>query len=161
VANPRVRQLLAILARAYDRKSWHGTNLRGSIRGLDPATAAHRPAPGRHNIWELVIHAAYWKYVVWRKLSGEKRGAFPLEGSNWFPRPLERDDGEREWKRDVALLGQMHAQLVERVAALTDQDLDRVPRGSTVSLFELVAGVAAHDLYHAGQIQLLKRMARK
>jgi hypothetical protein len=158
VANPRVVQLLEILARAYDRKSWHGTNLRGSIRGLDLATAAHRPAPGRHNIWELVVHAAYWKYVVWRKLSGEKRGTFPLEGSNWFPRPLARDDGEQAWKRDVALLGQMHAQLVERVAALADKDLDRVPRGSTVSLFELVAGVAAHDLYHAGQIQLIKKV---
>jgi hypothetical protein len=49
--NPEVAQLVEILARAYNRRSWHGTNLRGSIRGLDPAVAARRPAPGRHNIW--------------------------------------------------------------------------------------------------------------
>jgi uncharacterized damage-inducible protein DinB len=158
VTHPRVTQLLEILARAYDRKSWHGTNLRGSIRGLDPVTVARRPAPGRHNIWELVVHAAYWKYAVWRRLSGEKRGTFPLGGSNWFARPLKGDDGERAWRRDVALLGQMHAQLIESVAALADTDLDRVAHGSTVSRFELIAGVAAHDLYHAGQIQLIKRV---
>jgi hypothetical protein len=50
MANPQVQQLLEILARAYDRRSWHGTNLRGSIRGLDPDGAARRPTPGRHNI---------------------------------------------------------------------------------------------------------------
>ena len=158
MTNPRVQQLLAILARAYDRRSWHGTNLRGSIRGLDPATAARRPGRGRHNIWELVVHAAYWKYAVWRRLSGEKRGTFPLQGSNWFARPLAPGDGEAAWKRDVALLGRMHAQLIDAVSALADKELDRVPPGATVTRFELIAGVAAHDLYHAGQIQLIKRV---
>jgi hypothetical protein len=158
MTNPRVQQLLAILARAYDRRSWHGTNLRGSIRGLEPATAARRPAADRHNIWELVVHAAYWKYAVWRRLSDEKRGTFPLGGSNWFPRPLTAGDGEAAWKRDVALLGQMHAQLIAVVDALADKDLDRLPSGAMVTRFELIAGVAAHDLYHAGQIQLIKRI---
>jgi hypothetical protein len=158
VPNPRVEQLLEIIARAYDRRSWHGTNLRGSIRGLDSAVAARRPAPGRHNIWELVVHAAYWKYAVWRRLSGEKRGSFPLHGSNWFARPIAGDSGVDAWKKDVVLLGRMHAQLVEAVEALADPDLGRIPRGATVSHFELIAGVAAHDLYHAGQIQLIKRI---
>jgi uncharacterized damage-inducible protein DinB len=159
MTNPQVDQLLAILARAYDHRSWHGTNLRGSIRGVDPALAALRPARGRHNIWELVVHAAYWKYAVWRRLTGEKRGSFPLEGSNWFPRPAPGGADEKAWRRDVALLGRMHAQLLEAVSALSDRDLARVPRGSMVSHFELVAGVAAHDVYHAGQIQILKRLA--
>jgi hypothetical protein len=57
-----VELLVRLLDQAYDRKSWHGPNLRGSIRGLDPAVAAWRPAPGRHCIWEIVVHAAYWKY---------------------------------------------------------------------------------------------------
>ena len=70
--------LLRILDEAFDQRSWHGTNLRGSIRGLTPDAAAWRPAPGRHNIWELVVHAAYWKYAVRRRLLGEKRGSFPL-----------------------------------------------------------------------------------
>jgi uncharacterized damage-inducible protein DinB len=158
MTNPRVQQLLAIVARAYDRKSWHGPNLRGSIRGLDPAVAARRPGAGRHNIWELVVHAAYWKYVAWRRLVGEKRGSFPLEGSNWFARPAPGHAGLEAWKHDVALLGRTHADLVDVVGRLADRDLDRKSRGASVSPFELVAGVAAHDLYHAGQIQVIKRL---
>ena len=84
-----IGHVIAILDAAYDRKSWHGTNLRGSIRGLRMEQAAWRPAAGRHNIWELVVHAAYWKYIALRRLSGSKRGSFPLKGSNWFIRPQE------------------------------------------------------------------------
>src|SRR5688572_2994453 len=98
---PEVRQLLALIDSAYNRPSWHGTNLRGSVRRVTPAQAAWRPAPGRHNIWELVVHAAYWKYTAVRRLTGAKRGSFPLEGSNFFA----RDRGtEQLWKADIALL---------------------------------------------------------
>jgi DinB superfamily len=65
-----LQQLLANLDQAYDKRSWHGTNLRGSIRGLTAQKATWRPRRGRHNIWELVVHAAYWKYVVCRRLAG-------------------------------------------------------------------------------------------
>ncbi len=68
-----IRQLLAILDQAYNHRSWHGTNLRGSIRGVEVDLASRRPAPGRHNIWELVVHAAYWKYASWRRLTGARR----------------------------------------------------------------------------------------
>src|SRR5688500_2523546 len=66
---PDVAQILFLLDTAYDHASWHGPNLRGAIRGVTPPRAAWRPAPGRHNIWELVVHAAYWKYVAWRRLT--------------------------------------------------------------------------------------------
>jgi len=63
--------ILALIDEAFDKTSWHGPNLRGSIRGVDAGLAAWRPAPGRHNIWELTLHAAYWKYAVRRRLTGE------------------------------------------------------------------------------------------
>lgn len=91
-----VHTLLSIIDQAYNRRSWHGTNLRGSIRGVSARQAAWRPAPGGHNIWELVVHAAYWKYAVWRQLTGGRRGSFPLDGSNWFPRP--DNGGDRQWR---------------------------------------------------------------
>jgi uncharacterized damage-inducible protein DinB len=152
-----VRTLIAILDQAYDRRSWHGTNLRGSIRGLSPEVAAWRPASGRHNVWETVVHAAYWKYAVWRRLSGAARGSFPEKGSNWFERP--RASGDAAWSEDVALLHEMHHRLREAALQLDDRDLARRPRGGTVTAFALLSGIAAHDLYHAGQIQLLKRLA--
>ena len=154
-----VQQLLLILDQAYDRKSWHGTNLRGSIRRLSPQQASWRPAPRRHNIWELVVHSAYWKYVAWRRLTGAARGSFPLTGSNWFQRPEEMT--ETAWRSDIALLDRMHRSLRDAVAKSSTGALDRTARGRKESNLTLIAGVAAHDLYHAGQIQLLKRLSSR
>jgi len=154
-----IEQLVQIVDQAYDRKSWHGTTLRGSLRGVSAGQAAWRPSPDRHNIWELAVHAAYWKYSVLRRLRGSERGSFPLDGSNWFPRPLDpAHPDERAWKQDLSLLGQMHRDLRAAVAALTAEDLEQVPGGSATTVADLVVGVAFHDIYHAGQIQLLKRL---
>lgn len=150
-------QLLAIVDAAYDRHSWHGTNLRGSIRGITPRVAAWRPSPTRHNIWELVVHAAYWKYIGLHRLTGGARGSFPLSGSNFFPRKTGLTAAQ--WKADVKLLDATHKTLREAIAELSPRDLKATPPGSKVSNFALLSGVAAHDLYHAGQIQLLKRLA--
>jgi uncharacterized damage-inducible protein DinB len=150
--------LIDLLEEAFDRRSWHGTNLRGAIRGLTPPAAAWRPAEGRHNIWELVVHAAYWKYAVRRRLTGDKRGTFPLAGSNWWPRPQEGSTSE--WKHDVALLVAEHRRLREAASQLSQAQLTRRAPGSPFSYAALIRGVAAHDLYHAGQIQLLKRLVR-
>jgi uncharacterized damage-inducible protein DinB len=152
-----IELLLQILDSAFDKKSWHGPNLRGSIRGIEAAQAAWRPAPGRHNIWEHVVHAAYWKYIVRRRLRGEKKGSFPLQGSNWFVRP--QIVAQSAWRDDVALLETSHRALRAAVAELAPQDLQYTPAHSKVSNAALLTGVAAHDVYHAGQIQLLKRLS--
>jgi len=147
--------LLQAIDEAFDRKSWHGTNLRGSVRGLTARQAAWRPAPGRHNAWENVVHAAYWKYTVRRRLLGEKRGSFALTGSNWFPRP-EGDVSDDAWQADVGLLAAEHKALRGAVDAW-----ESGRAGGALSREEathLLIGIAFHDIYHAGQIQLLKRL---
>jgi hypothetical protein len=149
--------LLAALDEAYDRKSWHGTNLRGSLRALTLRHATWRPAPDRHNIWEITVHAAYWKYAVRRAITGTKRGSFPMQGSNWFPRGT---GGEADWGSDMDLLGQEHRALRQSVADLDPKRLDALTARGTFTYAALIRGVAAHDLYHAGQIQLLKRLMR-
>jgi len=151
-----IPQLLFLIDSAYDHVSWHGPNLRGSIRGVTPQQAAWRPGADRHNIWELVVHAAYWKYVAWRRLTHAKRGSFPREGSNWMAPPQQVT--EIAWKTDIDLLADAHRSLREAVASLRPGDLARKPAGSKVSTLSLVTGIAAHDLYHAGQIQLIKRL---
>jgi hypothetical protein len=125
---------------------------------MTPVLAAWRPAPERHNIWELIVHAAYWKYVAWRRLTGAKRGSFPLAGSNFLARPVERS--RQALESDLALLDEMHRMLREATAAVQPLDLDRGSAQRGVTKRALLTGIAAHDLYHAGQIQLLKRMAK-
>ena len=152
-------QALAALDEAFDRKAWHGPNLRGSVRGVPARVAAWRPGPGRHNVWELVVHAAYWKYTVRRRLTGEKRGSFPLAGSNWFTRPQRgTKDLETAWRADVALLVAEHRRLRAAIAALPPRSLGDVSPGSAHTLGRLATGAALHDVYHAGQIQMLKRL---
>jgi hypothetical protein len=153
-----IRDLLIAIDQAYDKRSWHGTNLRGSIRGLTPDVAARRPAPGRHNIWELVVHAAYWKYAVLRRLTGEKRGSFELAGSNFFERPASGVDPEVQWREDVALLDRTHRRLRDVIAAIPEAKLHKPAPGRKDTPFFMITGIAAHDLYHAGQIQLIKRL---
>ncbi len=154
-ALPEIPLLIDLYDEAFDKKSWHGPNLRSSVRGISAKQAAWRPEAGRHNIWEITVHAAYWKYVVRRRLTGDERGTFPLKGSNFFPRPLECT--EAAWRKDIELLETQH------------QDLRRVLLHPPASLYaerkrwqaalHTIRGIAAHDFYHAGQIRLLRRLA--
>jgi len=144
--------MIELLDEAFDRKSWHGPNLRSSIRGVTAKQASWRPKPGAHNIWELTLHAAYWKYVVRRRITGEKRGSFVLAGSNFFPRPVEKTD--KAWRADIEILESEHKKLREVVASLPANK--HSPKTS-----HLIRGAAAHDLYHAGQIRLLRRLAEQ
>ena len=150
--HPALSAFVEAFDRAYDLSSWHGPNLRGSLRGVTAADALWRPKPGAHNIWELAIHAAYWKYVVRRKLAGLARGSFGLKGSNWIASPDAPD--ARAWKDVLALLEREHRELREVIAGLSDADLRDAKKR------RLLAGVAAHDLYHAGQIRLVRRLMR-
>ncbi len=152
--------LLGLLDEAFDKRAWHGTNLRGSLRGLDARTAAWRPAPRRHNIWEVAVHAAYWKYAVRRRLTGEQRGSFALPGSDWFRRPGPEGATEAAWRRDVALLISEHRKLRAAAAAVPAASLSPTAAGHRNTNLTLIRGIAAHDLYHAGQIQVLKRLKR-
>lgn len=158
MAQDRISQLLFLIDQAFDHQAWHGTNLRGAIRRVSAEQAAWRPARNRHNIWEIVVHAAYWKYIVRRRILSEARGSFPLEGSNWIKRPTGAKPTDEEWKRDVSLLLETHRSMRAAVAELTDGDLEVKPKGSKVSNLAIVTGIASHDLYHAGQIQLLKKL---
>ena len=148
--------LLASIDEAYDKRSWHGTNLRGSLRGVTSEQAARRVAEGRHNIWELTVHAAYWKYDIRRRLNGDKDAAFALEGSNFWTRPIEGTAAE--WKADLAFLHREHKALREAVEKFPAKRWTQKAPGKPFLFEGLVCGVAAHDLYHAGQIQLLKRL---
>ena len=172
-ADPAIVALLMLLDEAYNKPAWYGPNLRGSLRRLSAAQAAWRPAPERKNIWELAVHAAYWKYTVLRQLTGQKRGSFPLVGSNWFARPEvagtlrvpSPGNGTRSvpateeaWRGDLKLLDRIHADLRAAVETLAPDKLDAKPPASKHTYRRLIQGAALHDVYHAGQIQTLKRL---
>lgn len=156
-ASNETRLLLDALDRAFDHASWHGPNLRGALRGMNHRAAARRPGPGRNCIWELAVHCAYWKYAVTRRLTGARRGSFPLKGSNWFAR--EASDGAARWKADLGLLDEQHRELRAAVERFPARRWGSRAKGKH-SYRDLVLGVVAHDLYHAGQVRLIKVLSR-
>jgi uncharacterized damage-inducible protein DinB len=155
--DPSIAILLHILDEAFDRKAWHGPNLFGAVRRLSPEEAGWRPSPGRHSVQELVLHCAYWKYAVRRKLTDEKRGAFPLKGSNFFPR--KGAAARALWASDLKLLKAEHEALRAAVTSFPAASLRDRAGSSRHTFLRIIAGAAAHDVYHTGQIRLLLKLA--
>jgi hypothetical protein len=146
--------VLVLLDEAFEKKTWHGPNLKQSIKGVTARQAAWHPGPGRHNIWEVALHAAYWKYTVRRRIEGEKRGSFALQGSNFFARPEKGKLSEAAWSADKKLLEREHRALRASV--------EKILRTSRATkLLPSLYGVAFHDIYHAGQIRLLRRLMER
>jgi len=145
--------ILAVFQEGYSKKTWHGPNLRQSLKGVSAKQATWRPGPGRHNIWELTLHAAYWKYAARRRIEGGKHGSFALKGSNFFARPEKGQATEAAWKSDLALLDREHQAL-----ELAIRRVLKTPRAN--KFLPTLYGVAFHDVYHAGQIRLLRRLIK-
>jgi hypothetical protein len=143
--------VFVLLDEAYEKKTWHGPNLKQSLKGVSAEQAAWRPGLGRHNIWEVTLHAAYWKYAVRRRFEGGKRGSFVLKGSNFFSRPEKGKLTEAAWGEDKKLLEREHRTLRETVVKVL-----RARRAT--KLLPQLYGIAFHDIYHAGQIRLLRRL---
>lgn len=153
----RISLLVGLVDSNFAGRGWQGATLLGSLRGVSATEATYRPANSLHCIWNYILHAAYWKYAVHRRL-GSGAPDFPRAPANW---PALPEPTLRNLRRDVALLKEQHERLRDTVAAFPPSRLDRVPEGARRwTAAQLIYGVAAHDAYHTGQVQMLKRLAR-
>lgn len=143
--------ILALQDEGFVKKTWHGPNLKQSLKGVSARQAAWRPSPHHHNIWELTLHCAYWKYTVRRRIEGGKRGAFTLKGSNFFSRPEKGRMTEAAWRADRTLLDTEHRALQKCIRSVLGTARAR-------KHLRAIYGIAFHDVYHAGQIRLLRRL---
>ena len=144
------------LRRAFYGDAWHGDSLFEILAGVTAAQAAARPVKDAHSIWELVLHIAAWDGAVRRRMIGV---ALELSGDDNFP-PVT-DVSEAAWRKVLAHLRRAHDELIEAVEKFPKARLaEQVPgkRGAHYSFYYMLHGVAQHELYHAGQIALLKKM---
>ena len=140
------------LRRAFYGSAWHGPALLELLEDVDAGAAAAKPIPRVHSIWELVLHVAVWDRAALFRLSGEK---WQPTGMANFP-PVTALTAA-EWRKAVAATKRTHDTLVKTVAALPDSRLrDRVP-GKRYDFYHMLQGIAQHELYHAGQIAILKK----
>ena len=148
-----VTTLNRILDEAYGPGAWYGSDLRAAVSDVPAAAAFKRPANDRHNIAEIAMHQAYWAGQIAAKLTGEAAAAFPLDGEDWF----ELDDESRlSWKEIAATLEAAQQRLSQAVAGIAS-GARTSPLGEA-ERFDLVVGISGHAVYHAGQIQLIKKL---
>jgi uncharacterized damage-inducible protein DinB len=141
------------LRRAFSGNAWHGDSVFEILEGVTAAQAAAHPIKNGHSIWELVLHVAAWDGAVRRRLGGE---ALALSNEQNFP-PVT-DTSESAWGKALEHVRRVHDELVAAVSALPDSRLgERVP-GENHDIYQKLHGVVQHELYHAGQIALLKKM---
>jgi uncharacterized damage-inducible protein DinB len=144
-----------LLNRAFSGDAWHGDSLLEILDSVDAAQAAARPITGAHSIWELVLHIAAWDKAVLRRFDGT---AVELADADNFPHV--QDSSDSAWQKALGELRRAHQALIDAVRAIPDKKLqEKVPgkEGAHYTFYYMLHGVVQHELYHAGQIALLKK----
>lgn len=147
-------RILDQLHRAYEGPAWHGPALREVLSGINWQTAANRPIPGAHTIWELVLHLTVWISVPTQRIAGAEIPTLPPD-QDW---PAAPEPSESAWQQALDQLAQAQRNLESEVRTLTDDRLREKVLGEVpYSIYTMLHGVVQHNLYHAGQIALLKK----
>jgi uncharacterized damage-inducible protein DinB len=146
------------IRRAFEGDAWHGDSLLEILSGVGAKAAAAHPIPDAHSIWELVLHIAAWDDIAVRRSQGT--AVQPTDEQNF---PPVKDTSESAWQQTLDAVKRTHADLVKTVAAFPDSRLGEQVPGKTedyYNFYYLFSGIVQHELYHAGQIALLKKAAR-
>jgi uncharacterized damage-inducible protein DinB len=151
---PEAARILDQLHRAYEGPAWHGPALREVLAGVSCQTAARRPIPEAHTIWELVLHLTVWMSVPTRRIAGAEIPTLPPD-QDW---PAAPEPSEAGWQQALNQLAQAQFSLESEVSKLPDDRLREKVLGKVpYSIYTMLHGVVQHNLYHAGQIALLKK----
>lgn len=146
------------LRRSLQGPAWHGPALMELLRDIGAEEAAARPANGAHSIWELAEHVVAWLRFVERRLQGDE---YKVSDAENFPAPAVVSEAAWEESRGrlVSTTESLQQKIVRLDGARLGEMVDTM-EGTQISVYALLHGVVQHNLYHAGQIALLKRMAR-
>ena len=147
-----VNRILDQMDRAFSGEAWHGPDLQQLLEGVSADDASKHPVPGAHSIWELVSHIAAWNTIVQQKSKGE---AVNVTAEQDWPPVWEAS--EVAWKRSLENLAESRTRLRDYVKTVRDDQLDEKVLRENYSQYVLLHGLVQHDLYHAGQIAVLKK----
>jgi uncharacterized damage-inducible protein DinB len=146
------------IRRAFEGSAWHGDSILELLADVNAKTAAARPIKDAHSIWEILLHIAAWDDVVSRRVGGT---AVTLTDEQNFP--AVKDTGEAAWSQAIDSTKKTHHELIRTVAAFPDSRLAEQVPGKTQNYYNfyyMFSGIVQHELYHAGQIALLKKAAK-
>jgi len=147
--------MIALLNEIYFGPAWHGPSVKDALDGVTAHAAVQKLHPSRNSIWELVLHLAHGRHLLIERVNNAPSPAFPRGiRAPWWP-TLNYETNDTAWQKDLQLLDEYHAKLVDTVTAATPAQLARVPSPGDQSIEQQLIGLAVHDSYHAGQIRQL------
>jgi len=147
------KRLASQLRRSYEGQAWHGPHLQKLLEDVAADQAAAKPIPGAHSIWELVLHVTAWEREALAVMGGKAYETLAGE-KDWPPVGATTD---AEWKTALSDLETVTRELVAAVRAMPDDKLTESAGGAQYNFYFLLHGIVQHNLYHAGQIAILKR----
>lgn len=148
-----IDRMLNQMDRAFRDDAWHGPAVLEALAGVNAKQANARPLGRAHTIWELVLHMAFWKEIVRERLKGLSPHVDERENF-----PEIKDPSPEAWDRALARLETAHENLRAEITRVADDQLDQIPvPGGRASRYTMIHGMVQHDLYHAGQIAILKK----
>ena len=149
------RRLAGLIGRSHSGVAWHGPSVLEALAGMDASLAIRKPGSGCvHSIWELVKHIAAWQRVALRSLSGDVYVS--LSGDLDWP-PVD-DESSEAWQRDVQVMTEVNAALTAAVREFPVERLGEIVQGTQHDFYFLLTGIIQHNVYHAGQIAMIKRL---
>jgi len=146
------------IRRAFEGSAWHGDSILELLADVNAKTAGARPIKDAHSIWEILLHIAAWDDVVTRRAGGT--AAILTDAQNF---PAVTDTSEAAWNQAIETTKETHHELIRAVAAFPDSRLAEQVPGKTQNYYNfyyMFSGIVQHELYHAGQIALLKKAAK-
>jgi uncharacterized damage-inducible protein DinB len=154
--NAEAKRIAQTLRDTYASDAWVGPSLQDILRGLTPGQAYSRPIPNAHSIWEIILHMTVWRMFAWHKLNGNSAFEINSPGQDW---PPVENDSLPAWEAALTELEKSQQQLLEALEGLDDGKLHETVPGREYPYYKLLHGIIGHDLYHGGQIVLLRKMA--
>ena len=142
-----------VLSEGYGTGAWHGPDLKAALAEVSPALAFWRPGTGRHNIAEIALHHAYYARAVRAQITGGPAEPFVLRGDDWFELA---DETTLSWSDVLTTVETQQRRLAALVAEIESGRAKSPP--DEAERLGLILGITCHAVYHAGQIQLIKRL---
>ena len=153
-----VQRIIDQLERAMNGPAWHGPSLCEILSGVSPSSANTVSLKGAHTIWEILLHVIAWIRIGRLRIDSAQPAVDPDEKEDW---PQVEDTGEVAWAHVMSRLREEHKSLLKSISRVSDSDLSRIVVGKEYNVYFLLHGIAQHNLYHAGQIALIKSLLIK
>lgn len=150
------KRIAQTLRDTYAGDAWVGPSLHDILRGLTPDQAYGHPMPNAHSIWEIILHMTAWRLFAWHKLNGNAGFDLASPEQDW---PPVENDSLPAWEAALTELEKSQQQLLGALEGISDDKLHETVPGRDYSYYKLLHGIIGHDLYHGGQIVLLRKIA--